>query len=178
MLVLAAGLSTPLAAQSALALGLAFTVGGGWQIQGADIGLARRLGFGPIRGATLAARFGEFSDQGAVIGGAQGFVAGAVFDLRTGAISVAEMGDEASPSYISLDLTFETAGYVASSSPLPQGGRWVSAAVLPELRFGSANGSHYSLLLGPAAFLGHTTDVRAFLGFRFEAPLARHGSRP
>jgi hypothetical protein len=33
-------------------------------------------------------------------------------------------------------------------------------------------------MLGPAMFFGRATDVHAFLGLRFEAPLARRAPHP
>ena len=56
MLVLAGCLSTPLAAQSAWTLGLAATLGGGWQIEGADLGVVRRVRAGPIFGRATDVR--------------------------------------------------------------------------------------------------------------------------
>lgn len=181
MLVLAGCLSTPLAAQTAKAwtLGLAATLGGGWQIEGADLGAVRRVRAGPIRFASLVGRFGSFINQGAIIGGARGFVAGVGIGVRTGVARIAEVGQETNPNVLGVDVTIEAAGYLASSSPLPQGGQWAGISVLPGLRFG-AGGLQYSLLLGPTVFFSSKTDpdVRPFLGIRFEAPLAHRERRP
>jgi hypothetical protein len=171
-------LSTPAAAQSAFTLGLAATLGGGWQIEGADVGLVRRIAVGPFQRFTASARLGSFIDEGAIIGGAKGFIGAAVLGLKTAPLSIAELGDDTNPTQIGADLTFEAGGWLGSKSPLPQGGSWASLALLPGLRFGGSGGMQYSLMLGPAVFFGRSTDVHAFLGIRFEAPLARHGSRP
>lgn len=171
-------LSTPLAAQSAFTLGIAATLGGGWQIEGADVGLVRRVGWGPFRRVSATARLGSFIDEGAIIGGAKGFIGAAVFGLKTAPAMIAELGDETNPTQIGADLTFEAGGWLGSNSPLPQGGSWASLALLPGLRFGGSDGVQYSLMLGPTVFFGRSTDVHGFLGVRFEAPLARHAAHP
>ncbi len=178
MLTLAMGLSTQLAAQSAWTLGLAGTLGGGWQIEGADVGLVRHVRAGPFRLALVSGRFGSFVDEGAVIGGVRGFVAGLTLGARTGLARLAQLGEETKPSDLGLDLGIEATGYVGSRSPLPQGSPWVAVAVLPGLRFGDAGGVQYSLVVGPTVFFGQATDVHALLGVRFEVPLARPERRP
>lgn len=185
MLVASWCLSTPLAAGAQVAssntswgIGLAATLGGGWQIEGGEIGVQRHVGAGPIQFVTASARFGSFIDEGAIIGGGRGFVAGLALGARTGAATLFEVGNEDAPVPVKLDLTFEAAGYLGANSPIPQGGRWAAVAVLPGLRFGDAGGVQYHLVVGPAAFLGGQTSVRTFLGIRFEAPLARRERRP
>ncbi len=178
MSLVAVVLSTPAAAQSAFTLGIAATLGGGWQIEGADFGLVRRIAAGPFRRVSATARFGSFIDEGAIIGGAKGFVGAATFGLKTASLTIAELGDETNPTQIGADLTLEAGGWLGSNSPLPQGGSWASLALLPGLRFGGGDGMQYSLMLGPAVFFGRSTDVHAFLGLRFEAPLARRASHP
>src|SRR5260370_41002462 len=71
-----------------------------------------------------------------------------------------------------------TPGCVGSPSPFGVGWRWGAARGLVGLRFGDPNGSRLGLLIGPTVFLGTVTDVRAFLGVRFEAPLARREHHP
>lgn len=186
MLVLAGVLSTRLAAQSegtsaaagAWTLGLAATLGAGWQIEGADLGVVRGVRAGPFRYVSLVARLGSFVDQAAVFGGSRGFVAGASVGGRTGLARLAEFGTETSSNPIGVDLTVEAVGYLASNSPLPQGSPWAALSILPGVRLGDADGARYGLLLGPTVFFGPTTDVRAFLGVRFEAPLARRERHP
>ncbi|HYR31216.1 MAG TPA: hypothetical protein VEO93_04800 [Gemmatimonadales bacterium] len=178
MSLVAVVLSTPAAAQNALTVGLAATLGSGWQIEGGDIGLVRRIAAGPFRRMSATARFAEFKDQGAIIGGAQGFIGAVTLGLKTAPLTIAELGDEKSPSQIGADLTLEAGGWLGSNSPLPQGGSWASLALLPGLRFGNADGGQFSLMLGPAVFFGRSTDVHAFLGVRFEAPLARRTPPP
>ena len=187
MLVAVGCLSTPLAAQDELppsntswGLGLAATMGRGWQIEGGEIGMQRRMG-GPLGAVSVAARFGSFIDEGAFIGGGRGFVAALVLGARTGSVGLFEVGTEDAPTRVAFDLTLETAGYLGANSPLPQGGRWAAVALLPGLRFGQTGGGgmQYSLVLGPTVFFGGgDPDVRAFLGIRFEAPLARRERRP
>src|SRR5207247_2622432 len=76
------------------------------------------------------------------------------------------------------DVTLEATGYVGSNSPLPVGSPWGGVSGLLGLRFGDPKGSRLGLLIGPTVFLGTVTDVRAFLGVRFEAPLARREHHP
>ena len=179
MLTALVGLSTPLAGQvGGLALGLAYTVGSGWQIEGLDVGYARAVHAGPVAALSLTARLGSFIDEGAIIGGARGFVFGASLAARSPTATIAELGADTSASRIGLDLTIEATGYVGSRSPLPVGSPWGAVSVLPGLRFGDPNGSRLGLLIGPTVFLGTVTQVRTFLGVRFEAPLARRERHP
>ncbi len=180
MLAALAALSTPLAAQSGggVMLGFAGTLGGGWQIEAGDIGYARPVRAGPLRVAWLSARLGSFKDEGAIIGGARGFVFGLTLGGHTGLWSLAQLGSETSASEIGVDLTVEATGYLGARSPLPVGSSWGAMTILPGLRFGDPDGAHFALLLGPTFFLGDVGDVRPFLGVRFEAPLARRGRHP
>jgi len=177
MLAALAGLSTPLAAQETrgpiLTLGLAYTVGSGWQIQGFDVGYGRALRSGPFATVSLGARLGEFIDQRAIIGGSQGFVFGATLAARTHALTVAEFGSDTAPSRIGIDVTFETTGYAGAHSPLGIGSPWGAISVLPGLRIGN-----FGVLFGPTAFFGSATLVRPFLGVRFDVPLARRERYP
>ena len=177
MLVGLAGLSTPLAAQETygglLTLGLAYTVGSGWQVQGFDVGYGRALRSGPFAAVSLGARLGEFIDQGAIVGGSQGFVFGATLAARTHALTIAEFGSDTAPSRMGLDITVETTGYVGAHSPLNIGSPWGAVSVLPGLRVGN-----FGLVFGPTAFFGTATLVRPFLGVRFDVPLARRERHP
>ena len=177
MLIGLAGLSTPLAAQDTrggiLTLGLAYTVGSGWQIQGLDVGYGRGVRSGPIAALSLGARLGEFIDQRAIIGGSQGFVFGATLAARTRSLKLAEFGSDTAPSRMGVDLTVETTGYAGAHSPLGIGSPWGAVSVLPGVRFGSLG-----LVLGPTAFFGTATLVRLFLGVRFDVPLARREQQP
>ena len=179
MLTALVGLSTPLAGQgNALTAGLAYTVGGGWQVEGLDFGVARAVRAGPIAALSLTARVGSFIDEGAIIGGTRGFVFGTSLAARTPTATIAELGADTSASRIGLDLTIEATGYVGSHSPLAVGSPWGAISLLPGLRFGDPNGSRLGLLVGPTVFLGTVTDVRPFLGVRFEAPLAQRERHP
>ena len=178
MLTALVGLSTPLAGQNAVTAGLAYTVGSGWQVEGFDLGLARAVHAGPIAALSLTARLGSFIDEGAIISGARGFVFGTSFAARTPTSTIAQLGADTSGGQIGLDFTLEATGYVGSNSPLPVGSPWGGVSGLLGLRFGDPNGSRLGLLIGPTVFLGTVTDVRAFLGVRFEAPLARREHHP
>jgi len=183
IMTLVGALSTPpggrdLAAQAAWGFGLAATVGDGWQIEAVDVGYVRRIAAGPLRYYSAAGRFGSFVDEGAIIKGQRGFVAAVALAARTGRAAIAELGDENDLTVIGVDLTVEGTGYLATRSPLPQGSSWAALSFLPGLRFGRHDGAQYGFVLGPTVFLGRTPDVRAFLGIRFEAPLARRESRP
>ena|SRR5690242_9096428 len=179
MLVALTALSTPLASQGGagggggFTGGLAFTVGGGWQIEGFDAGYIRRVHAGPIAALSLTGRVGSFIDEGAVIGGARGFVFGATLGAHTPAATLAYLGADTSSTRLGLDFTVEATGYVGSNSPLPVGSPWAGISGLLGLKFGNLNGSQGGLLFGPTVFFGNVTQARPFLGVRFEAPLAR-----
>ncbi|HLB81793.1 MAG TPA: hypothetical protein VJJ54_01770 [Gemmatimonadales bacterium] len=179
MLTALAALSTPLAGQAPkLTLGLAYTVGGGWQIEALDVGYGRAVRAGPIKQLSLGARLGSFIDQGAIIGGAQGFVFGTTLAARTAMMTVAELGADTSATRVGLDLTLEATGYAGSRSPLPVGSPWGAVSLLPGLRFGNPQASSLGVLFGPTVFFGDVTQVRAFLGVRFDVPLARRERHP
>ncbi len=172
-----AALSTPLAGQAgALTVGFAGTLGGGWQVEALDVGYARALGAGPVTVAAVTARLGSFIDENAIVGGARGVVVGASLAARTPTVRLAQLGADTSRNEVGLDLTLEATGYAGSNSPLPVGSPWAAVALLPGVRFGSPAGAQYAVLLGPTVFFGAVTEVRAFLGLRFEAALARRGS--
>ena len=178
MLVVGVALSTPLAAQSILGLGFVATLGSGWQIEGADVGLARHVRFGPFRTIGVGARLAGFVDEGAIFGGTRGFVSGLSLVARTGRSQLAELGDPTNVTTFGIDLTFEATGYLAANSPLSVGSQWVAFTVLPGLRFGNPGGGQFTLMVGPTAFVGHETNVRALLSLRFDTPLARRGTHP
>lgn len=177
MLIATGALSTPLVAQS-VALGLAGTLGGGWEIEGVDIGYLRSVRAGPFQSVSFGVRLGGFIDEGQIVGGTQGFAVGGVLGLRTGLLHLADVGNEASAAPIGLDLTIEAAGYGAVNSPLPQGSSWGAVSILPGIRFGDGPGARYSIVLGPTVFLGKSTNVHAFIGLRFEIPLAHRTLHP
>ena len=173
------GLSTLLVAQSGgVTVGLAGTLGGGWQVEAADVGYAHALRAGPLSVVALTARVGSFIDEAAIIGGARGIVFGVTLAGRTPMVHLADLGSDSSASQLGLDLTLEATGYAGSRNPLPEGSPWGAVSALPGLRFGDPNGAQYALLLGPTVFFGQITQVRPFLGIRFEAPLARRERRP
>jgi hypothetical protein len=159
-------------------LGLAFTAGGGWQIQALEVGYGRAVHAGPIAMLSVSGRVGEFIDQSQIVGGVRGFLFGATLAARTPTTVIAELGADSSTSRLGLDLTLEATGYVAANSQLPVGSPWGAVSVLPALRFGDPDGSRGGLLVGPTVFFGNVTQVRPFLGLRFELPLARRERHP
>jgi hypothetical protein len=165
--------ATSLGAQSALSVGFASTLGGDWQIEAAEFGFVHRVGLGPVGAIGASLRAGWFGDQSAIIGGTRGFVGAAAVSARSARLSVAEIGQDLNPTTIGLDVTLEVAGYLASNSPIPEGARWRSVAVLPGLWVGQSGGSQFAVLIGPAWFAGDVRRTHAFLAVRVEVPLAR-----
>lgn len=178
MFTLVTTLSTPLLAQSSFAVGFASTLGPRFQIEAAEFGLVRRVGLGPLQAVGASLRAGWFADQAAIIGGTRGFVGGAALALRSPRLGVATIGENLNPTRIALDVTVEMAGYLASNSPLPEGNRWMSAAVLPGMWVGQSGGSQFAVLIGPAWFAGDVRRAHAFLSLRIEVPLARRRGGP
>jgi hypothetical protein len=151
-------------------VGIAATVGSGWQFEGADFGTVRPIGLGPIQYWSITGRFGSFQDEGAFVFGSRGFVAGLALAMHSGIVPIFEVGTEQNPTRIALDLTIETSGYLASNSPFPQGGHWLGVAVLPGIRTVTTDAFGGSFMIGPVLFIGRESDVRAFVGLRFEIP--------
>jgi hypothetical protein len=179
MLVVTCALSTPLVAQGSLSVGLAATVGGGWQVEGVDVGYLRSIHAGPFRWALIGGRVGAFVDQGAIVGGARGVLGAAVLQTRTGLKRLADVGNESAPSSFGLDVTLEAAAYAGRNTPLSNiGSPWGSFSLLPGLRFGDPETFRFGLVLGPTLFVGQQTDVRPFLGLRFEMPTAHRKRHP
>src|SRR5207249_652688 len=79
---------------------------------------------GPLRVASLTARLGSFIDEGAIIGGARGFVFGLTLGGHTGLLPLADLGTETSKSEVGVDLTVEGTGYLGTRSPFPRGSSW------------------------------------------------------
>ena len=189
MLVLLGALSTPLAGQTApepapeaggaaIGVGFAATLGGGWQIEGAEVGYVRRATHGLVHALSAGARLGSYVDEGAVIGGNRGFVFAPTLAARSGRIIMAELGDEHNLTTIGFDVTVEATGYLTANPPPLQRATWGAVAVLPGLRVGGGDGPQYGLVVGPTWFFGPTTQVRGLLAFRVEAPLARRERHP
>jgi hypothetical protein len=183
MLMAGAALSTPLAAQSAIGVGVAATVGGSWQIEAVDLGYVQAVHAGPLRYVSVGGRFGAFVNEGAVFGGAQGFVAALVLQARTGLLQVADVGNESNPSSFGVDVTFEAVGYggtnAPANTPLSQlGSAWGAFSVLPGVRFGNPESVRSGLVIGPTVLLGHTTEVRPFIALRFELPMVHRKRQP
>ena len=171
-------LSTPLAGQTSLLFGYAGTVGGSvWQIEALEVGLAHAVGLGPVRSVAATVRLGWFADQAVLVRGTRGFVGAVALALRSGRLTVAQVGDDINPTVVALDVSLEGAGYLAGRSPLPEGKRWVSVAVLPALKIGQADGAQFALILGPAFFAGDSQHTHGFVAARGEIPLARRRSR-
>jgi hypothetical protein len=169
-----AALSTPLAGQTSVLFGYAGTVGGStWQIEAFEFGLAPSVGLGPVRSVAATVRLGWFADQAVLLRGTRGFVGAAALALRSGRLTLAQVGDDINPTVVALDISVEGAGYLSGRTPLPEGKRWVSLALLPAVKIGQAEGPQFSLVLGPAFFAGTTHHTHAFIAARGEIPLAR-----
>lgn len=179
MFTLLTALSTPLAGQ-ALSFGFASTLGGDWSIEAGEFGLVEPVGLGPIRNISASVRGGVFGDnRTSIISHQRGFVGGLALGVRSGTMNLFAVGAENStPTQIGVDVTLEVAGYIASKSPLPEGKRWTSAAILPALRIGQENQTKFALVIGPAWFYGDVQRVHAFLGVRIEVPLAHPQGGP
>jgi len=190
MLVVLGALSTPLAAQavpdagatpatrSAIGFGFAATLGNGWQIESGEIGYVRRRAGGLLRAFSVGARLGSYIDEGAIIGGNRGFVFAPTLAVRSGRVSLAELGDENNLTQIGFDVTLEGTGYLTTNPPPLQRATWGAVALLPGLRVGGGDGPQYGIVIGPTWFLGSKTVVRTLLAFRVEAPLARRERHP
>jgi hypothetical protein len=194
LLVAVAALSTTLAAQSntaqsdsalsakpgphAIAFGFVATLGANWQIESAEIGYVRR----PSRGFAalgIAARVGTFMNESSMLGGNRGAVFATTLSARTHMKSIAQFGADEHGTGIGFDLTFELSGYVAASSPMSLGSRWLGVSVLPAFSVGSGSAPHFAIVIGPTAFFnGGKPVMRGLLAFRGEAPLARRERHP
>lgn len=175
MLVLCGALSTPLIAQTrgpSWMTGLAATLGGEWQIQGVDFGVVRPIRFGPMRYVSAAARIGTFANENSIASGPRGFVGGIALAAETPLVPIVDVGTEQSPARVAFGVTLEASGYLAANSPFPQGGRWLGLAVLPGVRTIQTESIGFGVMVGPIAFIGRETDVRALLSVRIEIPLA------
>ena len=179
MLLVFPFLSVPLAGQ-ALSFGFAGTLGGDWSVESGEFGVVLPVGLGILRNVSGSVRAGWFGDnRTSIISHQRGFVSAVALGLRSGTLELFDVGGEGqSTTRIGFDVTLEAAGYLAARSPLPEGNRWVSAAVLPAIRVGQDDGTHFAILLGPAWFMGHPTEVHPFLGLRVELPLARDRGGP
>ena len=123
--------------QHAIGFGLVATLGANWQIESAEIGYVHR----PARGVAavgIAARLGTFMNESAMIGGNQGFVFATTLSVRTRMKSIAQFGADEHGTGIGFDLTLELSGYLAASSPMTLGSRWLGVSMLPAFSVGSA----------------------------------------
>ncbi len=184
MLVTWVALSTTLSAQSnkarrhAIGFGFVATLGAHWQMEGIEIGYARRLPRG-LAAVSLSGRVGTFINESTMLGGTKGAVFGATLAARTRMKSIAQFGADEHGTGLGFDMTFEVTGYTASGSPLSQGARWAAVSVLPAFSIGSDDAPHFGIVIGPTAYLGSgKPSVRGMLAFRGEAPLARRERRP
>jgi hypothetical protein len=193
LLIALGALSTTLAAQSntsqsnsaqspkgphAIGFGFVATLGANWQMEAAEIGYVRR----PARGLAaigIAGRVGTFMNESSMLGGNKGIVFAATLSARTHMKSIAQLGAEEHGTGIGFDLTFELSGYMAASSPMSLGSRWVGVSVLPAFSVGSGSAPHFAIVIGPTAFFnGGKPVMRGLLAFRGEAPLARRERHP
>jgi hypothetical protein len=164
--------------QHAIGFGLVATLGANWQIESAEIGYVHR----PARGVAavgIAARLGTFMNESAMLGGNQGFVFSTTLSVRTQMKSIAQFGADEHGTGIGFDLTFELSGYLAASSPMSLGSRWLGVSLLPAFSVGSGSAPHFAIVIGPTAFFtGGKPVMRGLLAFRGEAPLARRERHP
>ena len=164
--------------QHAIGFGLVATLGANWQIESAEIGYVHR----PARGVAavgIAARLGTFMNESAMFGGNQGFVFSTTLSVRTQMKSIAQFGADEHGTGIGFDLTFELSGYLAASSPMSLGSRWLGVSLLPAFSVGSGSAPHFAIVIGPTAFFtGGKPVMRGLLAFRGEAPLARRERHP
>jgi len=174
MLALPFALSTSLAAQRAVSLGYAGTVGEGWQVEGADIGYMIGIHAVGLRWVTIGTRLGVFSDHGSVNGGSRGFVGAGVLQGRTGRLRLADIGSETNPQTLGADLTVEGILYGSANSPLPEGSPWGALSILPGVRFGGDENIRFGIVAGPTWYFGQTNSLHAFIGLRFDMPVSGH----
>jgi len=199
MLVALGALSTTLAAQSntvqsntvqsdsapapkerphAIGFGFFATLGANWQIESAEIGYVRRPQHG-VAAIGVAARLGTFMNESTMMGGNKGFVFATTLSARTHMKSIAQFGQDEHGTGIGFDLTFELSGYMAASSPMSLGSRWLGVSVLPAFSVGSGTAPHFAIVVGPTAFFsGGKPVMRGLLALRGEAPLARRERHP
>jgi hypothetical protein len=174
----------PLAAQSAdsvsrdssnhgIGFGYFATLGYNWQIEAFELGYVTHPARGPAA-LGLAARFGTFMEESAVVSASRGAVFALTASARTHMRKISELGREERPIPIGLDLTFEATTYVAASSPFWQGSNWFAVSILPSLRAGRG-----AITVGPTLFFGqHKAAFRAVLAIRAEKLLTRRGRNP
>ena len=175
-ILLASAISAmPLGAQTrgaTFTTGLSATLGGEWQLQGVDIGVVRPVSLGLIRYVQVVVRAGSFVNEASLVSSARGFFGGLVLAGETPLVTLFDIGAEQAPTRIAFNVTLETSAYLAANSPFPQGARWIGVALLPSVRTVQTENIGFTFMLGPIAFLGHQTDVRALLGIRIEIPYA------
>ena len=194
MLVAVGALSPTLAAQSntvqsdsalapkerphAISFGFFATLGANWQIESAEIGYVRRPQHG-FAALGVAARLGTFMNESTMLGGNKGFVFATTLSARTHMKSIAQFGQDEHGTGIGFDLTLELSGYMAASSPMSLGSRWLGVSVLPAFSVGSGTAPHFAIVVGPTAFFsGGKPVMRGLLALRGEAPLARRERHP
>jgi len=140
---------------NAVTAGLAYTVGGGWQVEGLDFGVARAVHAGPIAALSLTRADRRRHRRRRHYRRRAGFIFGTSSGRphADGHDCAARRGTR-SRGQIGLDFTVETTGYVGSHSPLAVGSPWGAATGLLGLRFGDPNGSRLGLLIGPTGVHG------------------------
>jgi hypothetical protein len=174
ILLVSAISAMPLAAQTrgaTFTTGLSATLGGEWQLQGIDIGIVRPANLGLIRYVSAVVRAGSFISQES-FSSARGFFGAVAIAAETPLMTLFDVGAEQAPTRLAFNFTLEASAYLAANSPVPQGSRWIGLAVLPSFRTIQTDNIGFTLMVGPIAFLGPTTDVRALLGARIEIPYA------
>lgn len=161
----------------AIGFGFFATLGAHWQIEGVEIGYARRMQRG-LAALSVSTRFGTFINQSTMMGGSKGMAFGGTIAARTRMKTLAQFGEEEHGTGIGLDMTFELTGYTASNSQISRT-QWLAISALPAISLGSGDSPHFGIVIGPTLFLGDGKPaVRGLLAFRGEAPLARRERLP
>jgi len=165
--------SLPVDSDRGTALGVTTYSGGDWQPSGVDGQMTWRTRGLPVASVGLGVRLGSFVQNQAVwIGGSQGFFAAAVGSARRPLANLVAVGSESYPSYLRAELILEGAAAVNFNSPLPQGGANGILAAMLGFSFGGRYPMDQSFVvaLGPAWFVGKTSDWRMQVSFRMQMP--------
>lgn len=158
-----------------LLLGATAFAGGTWQPSGIEVGLSRP---GGRRGESLALmlRLGSFvQDQAVLIGTTTGFFTWALVGYRREITDLMAIGSERNPSFLRLVGSVEVGGALNLNSPLPQGGGMATLAALAGVSYGAEyqGGGNFTILAGPALFVGSKATGHTQVTLRFQSPLGR-----
>lgn len=162
-------------AQRGYTIGVTGFTGGSWQPSGVEAGLVRSAGGASGREVGAMLRLGGFvQDQAVLIGGSQGFFVQLLGMYRQPITTLAMVGSDRNPSYVRLIGVIEGGPSGDINPPAPQTRNYhVSIAALLGFSFGDARlvDEGFSVLAGPAQFVGGTSTLHAQVSLRFQAPL-------